>query len=114
MKNPVNQIELTGNVGQNPQLSTLMNGKTVCNLNIATHESSDDESKSDAQKTTWHKVKAWGVRGERMAQTLHKGNLVNIRGRIQYRDYQDRDGTVKSVAEILAERFELIDLKKAA
>lgn len=114
MKKPVNQIELTGNVGQNPQLMTLMNGTTVCNLSIATHENTGHPEGNKERKTTWHKVKAWGQRAERMAETLHKGNLVNIRGRIQYRDYQDRDGQVKSVAEILAERFELIDLKKVA
>ncbi len=114
MKSPVNQVKLTGRVMDTPQLTTLFDGRSVCRLRIETTEHQRRDGRLCRPESACHTVKAWGRRAEYMAAQLNAGNVVSIRGRIRYRDIEVRDGVAKTVAEVMAERFELIDLKKRA
>jgi single-strand DNA-binding protein len=96
-----NRVQLIGNLGQDPEMKTLDNGKKVANFTIATK---DDYKSSDGQKvseTTWHNIVAWNGLAEIASKFLKKGKEVAVEGRIVYKTYEDKQGTTKYFTEIV-------------
>ena len=106
MAGSVNKATIVGNLGADPELRHMQNGKPVCNLRIATSESwRDRESGERKEKTEWHKVVIFNEGLCKVAeQYLKKGAKVYIEGQLQTRQYE-QDGVVKYSTEIVLQNF---------
>src|SRR3954468_5544554 len=89
----INRIILTGNLTRDPELRSTGSGMSVCSLRIATNTRRKNNQTGDWEDTpTYSTAPMWGRRGENAAQSLSKGRPVAIGGRLEWREYQDKDG----------------------
>ena len=88
----VNKAILIGNLGRDPELRYTQSGQAVASFTLATSESWTDKSGERKERTEWHRISAWGKVGELCAQYLSKGRTVYVEGRIQTRDWEDKEG----------------------
>jgi len=110
----INKVFLIGNLGQDPE-SRDTPSAFVCNFNIATSEVWNDKSTGERrERTEWHKIVVWGEQAQHCAQYLKKGRSCHIEGRIQTRDYEDKEGIKRYVTEIKADRVTFLGPKDAA
>lgn len=99
----MNNVVLTGRLGQDVELKYTTNGQTVANLRLATNEGFGDN-----RKTYWFDVVAWAKTAEIAAKYLQKGSLVAIEGKLQVREYEDKSGNKKKVYEVIARNIEFL------
>lgn len=99
----LNKVILIGNLGQDPEVRYTPSGAAVANFSIATSESWTDKSGERQEKTEWHRIVVWGKQAELCGEYLRKGRSVCIEGRIESRDWQDRDGNKRTTVEIKAQ-----------
>ncbi len=111
MKSLKNSIQLFGNLGMNPEVKTLSNGKKVTTLSLATTETYKNAKGERMKDTQWHKVVAWGKLAELMETYLKKGSEVAIEGKLVYKNYQDKNGVTKYFSEIVANEMIMIGRK---
>jgi single-strand DNA-binding protein len=104
----VNKAILIGNLGSDPELRYTQNGQGVATFNIATSENWTDKAGERQERTEWHRIVAWGKTGELCAQYLSKGRTVYIEGRIQTRDWEDKDGNKRYTTEIVANTVQFL------
>ncbi len=105
----VNKVILIGNLGRDPELRYTQGGQAVANFSLATTESYNDRSSNErVEKTEWHRIVAWGKTGELCAQYLAKGRTVYIEGRLQTRDWEDKEGNKRSTTEIVANTVQFL------
>ena len=100
--NTVNRVQLTGNLGANPDIKTFDNGKKVAHFSMATKEEYTDRSGEKVTTVQWHYITAWGKIAERIELELKKGSFVSIEGRLTTRNYTDKTGLKKYITEIVA------------
>ena len=98
----INKAILIGNLGRDPELRYTQNGQAVVNFSLATSENWMDKGGERQERTEWHRIVAWGKTGELCAQYLSKGRTVYIEGRIQTRDWEDKEGLKRQTTEINA------------
>ncbi len=96
-----NRVSLIGNLGQDPQIRDLENGKKVANFTVATNQGFRNAEGQKVQETTWHNIVAWNGLAETTAKYLRKGREVALEGRIAYRTYEDKQGVTRYVTEIV-------------
>lgn len=106
MAGSVNKVILVGNLGADPEVRHMQNGKPVCNLRIATSESwRDRESGERRERTEWHRVVIFNEGLCKVAESyLKKGAKVYIEGQLQTRQYE-QDGITKYSTEIVLQGF---------
>lgn len=108
----VNKVILVGRLGRDPECKFTGSGKAVANFSVATDESWKDASGERKKKTTWHKCIVWGKLAEIAQQYLKKGSLVFIEGKIDMREWQDKEGKRQVGAEIVCENFRMLGLRE--
>ena len=105
----VNKVILIGNLGRDPEMRYTQSGQAVTNFTLATTESWTDKNSGQKQeKTEWHRIVAWGKTGELCAQYLAKGRSVYIEGRLQTREWEDKEGIKRSTTEITANTVQFL------
>jgi single-strand DNA-binding protein len=108
----VNQITIVGNLGSSaPELSYGQNNVAFCRFSVAVNEQwkSDGEKR---EKVTWFSVLAFNGLAETCANYLKPGRLVAIQGRVQTREYEDREGTRHQVMQVVAEKVTFLGAAK--
>lgn len=108
----VNRAILIGNIGKDPELSTLPNGNKVCKFSLATSESYKDKNGEWQQQTEWHNITFWGDMAERAAR-LAKGNTLYVEGKITYRTYE-KDGVKRYSTEITGNYYRILKREERA
>jgi single-strand DNA-binding protein len=108
MAEGLNRVTLIGNLGADPELKYTQNGQAVLRLRLATSESFLNRSGERQQRTEWHTVIVWGKRGEALNNILSKGRSICVEGRIQYRQWEDKDGNKRNTTEINAQNIVLL------
>lgn len=98
----VNKVILVGRLGRDPETRYTSSGQAVCNFTLATDESFKDRNGERQQRTEWHRIVMWGKLAEIGQQYLKKGKLVYIEGRLQTRQWDDKEGNKRSTTEIVA------------
>lgn len=103
----LNKAMLIGNLGQNPEVRTLQDGRKMATLSVATSESwRDKKSGERVTKTEWHRVVVWNENIAKFAeQYLKKGSRCYVEGQIETRKFQDRDGQERYTTEIVLRPF---------
>ena len=104
----VNKAILVGNLGRDPELRQTPNGQSVVNFTLATSENWTDKSGQRQERTEWHRIVVWGRTAEMCNQYLSKGRTVYVEGRIQTREWEDKDGNKRYTTEINASTVQFI------
>lgn len=104
----VNKVILVGRLGQNPEVRYTPSGAAVANFSVATNESWTDKSGQKQERTEWHRVVVWGKLAELCNQYLAKGRQVYVEGRLQTRQWQDKDGQTKYTTEVQAQTIQFL------
>jgi single-strand DNA-binding protein len=104
----VNKVILVGRLGRDPETRYTGGGQAVANFSVATDESYKDKNGERQKRTEWHKIVVWGKQAEIAQQYLKKGSLVFIEGRIQSREWQDKEGQKRTSFEIVASNFRML------
>lgn len=106
----VNKVILIGNLGRDPELRYTKDGQAVVNFTLATNESwTDKDSGKKIDKTEWHRITAWGKLAEACGQYLTKGKRAYVEGRLQTREWEDKEGNKRSTTEINAQSVQFLD-----
>ncbi len=107
MAGSVNKVILVGNLGADPEIRNMQDGRPVCNLRIATSETWRDKSSGERrERTEWHRVVIFNEGLCRVAeQYLKKGAKVYIEGQIQTRKWQDQSGQDRYSTEVVLQGF---------
>jgi single-strand DNA-binding protein len=104
----VNKVILIGRLGADPEMRRTADGTPVATFRIATTESWKNKDGSKAEQTEWHRIVAWRKLGEIAGEYLRKGKLVYVEGRIQSREYEDREGIKRKTFEIVANNMKML------
>ena len=114
MKTLRNKVQLIGNLGADPEVKELTDGKTVAKLSLATTDTYKKASGEKITETQWHNLVAWGKTAEIVGKYLKKGSRVAIEGRLVNRTYEDKKGIKRYVTEIVINDLLMLGDKKAA
>jgi single-strand DNA-binding protein len=104
----INQVTLVGNLGTDPELKAVKEGKNVCTFRLATNEKWKTSTGELREETQWHTITAWDKLAENCAKSLYKGRLVFVQGKIRNRSYE-KDGQTKFATEVVAEDIKFLD-----
>ena len=107
MAKSVNKVFLVGNLGQDPKVVYTNSGKAVCSFDIATNERF-----GETEKTEWHRIVTWQKLAELCGEYLAKGRSVHVEGRLQTRDWIDKDGVKRWKTEIVAKEITFLGGRK--
>ncbi|MBL6734531.1 MAG: single-stranded DNA-binding protein [Shewanellaceae bacterium] len=105
----VNKVILVGNLGQNPEVRYMPNGKAVANITVATSESWKDQQGQVQEKTEWHRVVMYQRLAEIAGEYLQKGSKVYLEGRLQTRKWQDQNGQDRYTTDIVVNEMQMLD-----
>lgn len=105
----VNKVILVGRLGNDPEIRYTQQGTGVANFSIATSENWTDKSGERQEKTEWHRIVVWGKAAENCSQYLGKGRQVYIEGRLQTRQWEDKEGQKKYTTEVVANTVQFLD-----
>ncbi|MBM4194511.1 MAG: single-stranded DNA-binding protein [Gemmatimonadetes bacterium] len=106
MSRSLNKVTLIGNLGNDPEIRTTTGGNKVAQFSVATSRQWSSAAGEKQEKTEWHKCVAWnqGSRGTGLADIIEKyvrkGDKIFVEGRIEYRQYQDKENQTRYVTEI--------------
>ena len=104
----INRVVLTGNLTRDPELRTVgSTGNSVCSLRIAvnTRRKQGDQW---VDKPNYFDVTVWGAQGENCAQYLAKGRPVAVDGRLEWREWQDKEGNKRQSVDIIADSVQFL------
>jgi single-strand DNA-binding protein len=104
----VNKVILVGNLGRDAELRYTPAGAAVATLNMATTEVWNDKAGQRQEKTEWHRVVLWGKSAESLAEYLIKGKQIYVEGRLQTRQWDDKEGNKRYTTEIRGDRVVLL------
>jgi len=104
----VNKVILIGNLGRDPELRYTQQGTAVANFSIATTENWTSREGKREERTEWHRIVAWGKTAELCSQYLSKGRTVYIEGRIQTREWENKEGQKQRTTEIVAQTVQFL------
>ncbi len=104
----VNKVILLGRLGADPEVRYTSSGTAVTNFRMATSTMFTNKEGQKEEKTDWHRVVAFGRLGEICGEYLAKGKQVYIEGRLQTRDWEDKDGNKRWITEVIAQSMQLL------
>ena len=105
----VNKVILVGNLGRDAEVRYTQGGAAVATLNMATTEVWNDKQSGQRQeRTEWHRVVVWGRQAETLQEYLLRGRQIYVEGRLQTRQWDDRDGNKRYTTEVRADRVVLL------
>ncbi len=105
----VNKVILIGHLGADPEVRYTQSGTAVANIRLATNESYNDRTSGErVERTEWHRVVAWGKLAEIVEQYLRKGRQIYVEGRLQTRQWQDKENNTRYTTEIRADEMVML------
>jgi len=107
----VNKVILIGHLGRDPELKYLEGNIARLSFSLATKEIYKDKTGNRTEHTEWHNIVMWRNLAENGEKLLKKGMQVYIEGKLQTRQWSDKDGHNKNITEIIAENFVLLNRK---
>src|SRR3954447_4287927 len=104
----INRVVLTGNLTRDPELRNTPSGTPVCSLRIACNTRRKDSSGEWVDKPNYFDVTVWGAQGENCATYLSKGRPVAVDGRLEWREWEDKDGNKRQSVDIIADSVQFL------
>jgi single-strand DNA-binding protein len=100
----LNKVTLIGNLGNDPEVRSTTGGSRVATFSLATSRQWNDAAGAKQEKTEWHRCVVWNTKGSQLADIVEryvkKGDKLYVEGRIEYRQWQDKDGQTRYSTEI--------------
>jgi single-strand DNA-binding protein len=100
----LNKVTLIGNLGNDPEVRSTTGGNRVATFSLATSRSWNDQSGAKQEKTEWHRCVVWNTKGSQLADIVEKyvkkGDKIYVEGRIEYRQWQDKENQTRYSTEI--------------
>src|SRR4029079_12664835 len=100
----LNKVTLIGNLGNDPEVRSTSGGNRVATFSLATSRSWNDAAGAKQEKTEWHRCIVWNTKSSQLADIVEryvkKGDKVYVEGRIEYRQWQDKDNQTRYSTEI--------------
>ncbi|MFN4767970.1 MAG: single-stranded DNA-binding protein [Ignavibacteria bacterium] len=117
MSRALNKVQLIGHVGKDPEYTFTSGGTAVATFRLATSESWKDKNGALQESTDWHTIVVWNSQYRNLAdivhKMVHKGSRIYVEGKLKYRTFESRDGSKRTVTEIIADSIILLDAKPA-
>ncbi|MCF8053861.1 MAG: single-stranded DNA-binding protein [Deltaproteobacteria bacterium] len=107
----VNKVILIGRLGADPEVRYTQDGTQITNFRIATSEYWKEKDGTKAERTEWHRIVTFGKIAEFCGSYLMKGRMVYCEGRIQTREWEDKEGHKRSTTEIVASNVQALEKK---
>ena len=105
----INTVVVTGNLTRDPELRNLPSGTAVCKMRVAVNTRRKNGSTGEWEdKPNYFDVTVWGAQGENCATYLSKGRPVAIQGRLEWREWDDKEGNKRQSVEIIAESVQFL------
>lgn len=104
----INRVIMTGNLTRDPELRSTSNGTAVCSLRIACNTRRKNRAGEWEDKGNYFDVVVWGAQGESCARYLKKGRPIAVDGRLEWREYTDRDGNKRQAIDIIADAVQFL------
>lgn len=104
----VNEVTLIGNLGNDPEVRTTQNGRTVANFNLATSESFKNKEGERITNTEWHRITAWSPLAEIIEKYVKKGSQIYLKGSLKTRSYEDKDGVKRNITEVVMKELKML------
>jgi single-strand DNA-binding protein len=104
----VNKVILVGNLGRDPELKYLEGNVARVNFSLATSDSYKDKNGNRVDQTEWHNIVMWRGLAESAEKYLKKGTQVYVEGKLQTRQWNDKDGNKRTTTEIVAESYVIL------
>lgn len=98
----LNKAMIIGNLGRDPEMRYTPGGQAVTQFTVAVNRNYKGQNGEWQEETEWFRVVVWGQQAERAAEYLRKGNKVYIEGRLQTRQWEDKDGQKRYTTELVA------------
>lgn len=110
----VNKVILVGNLGKDPEVRHLENGRAVANFSLATSETYKNREGERVTQTEWHNIVLWGGLAELAEKYLKKGNQIYLEGKITSRSYEDKEGVQKYITEVVGREMTFLGGKPSS
>lgn len=107
----LNRITIMGRFAKDPELRHTQTGTPVVSFRLAVDRDFKDKNTGD-RATDWIDVVAWKSTAEFISQNFTKGRMAVVDGRLQVRDWTDKDGNKRTIAEVVADSIYFGDSKK--
>jgi single-strand DNA-binding protein len=104
----VNKAILVGNLGRDAEIRFTSGGTAVANVSLATTEKFTDREGQKKEDTQWHRIVIWGKTAEALQPYLTKGKQIYVEGRIETREWTDKEGKKAKTTEIRADKIVLL------
>ena len=104
----INRVVLTGNLTRDPELRSTPSGTPVCSLRLACNTRRRDASGQWVDKPNYFDITVWGAQGENCAQYLQKGRPVAVDGRLEWREWEDKQGNKRQSVDIIADAVQFL------
>ncbi|MDX6624069.1 MAG: single-strand DNA-binding protein [Solirubrobacterales bacterium] len=104
----VNVVVITGNLTRDPELRHTNGGTAVCELRVAVNSRRKDQSGNWVDKPNFFDVVVWGAQGENCSTYLAKGRPVAIEGRLDWREWEAKDGGKRQAVQIVANTVQFL------
>ena len=104
MSRSLNKVTLIGNLGNDPEVRSTTGGNRVATFSLATSRAWNDAAGAKQEKTEWHRCVVWNTKNSQLADIVekyvHKGDKIYVEGRIEYRQWQDKENQTRYSTEI--------------
>ncbi|MBL7066690.1 MAG: single-stranded DNA-binding protein [Candidatus Marinimicrobia bacterium] len=107
-KGSINKVILVGYLGRDPEVRYTPNGDAVADVSLATTEYYKDKKGDRNEKTEWHNLVMWRTQAEFAKEWLKKGQLVYVDGRLQTRQWEDKEGQKRSKTDIQVDQITVL------
>jgi len=107
-----NKVQLIGNLGNSPEITTLESGKKVAKFSLATNETYKNAKGEKVTDTQWHNIVAWNKTAEIIEKYLEKGSQVAIEGKLTSRSWDDKDGNKRHITEVVCNEMMMLGGKQ--
>ena len=104
----INRVVLTGNLTRDPELRSTSGGTSVCSLRIACNTRRRNSAGDWEDKPNYFDVTVWGAQGENCANYLSKGRPVAVDGRLEWREWEDKQGNKRQSVDIIADSVQFL------
>jgi single-strand DNA-binding protein len=104
----LNNVQIIGNLGGTPEMKYLNNSDHVVNFSVAVNERWKNRNGESQERTTWLRIVAFNGIGSACAEHLKKGDGVYVEGRLQIREYEDKDHVERTSVEVVASKVRFL------
>ena len=105
----LNKVQIIGRLGQDPEMRFTANGRAVSTFNVAVNRNYTTQDGERREETEWVRVVAWAKLAELVSQYLTKGRQVYVEGRLQTRQWDDKEGQRRYTTEVVAQDVQFLD-----